>query len=158
MFIAHLPAGYLLSRIYQKPDQTILRALVMLGAVFPDIDLLWFVLISDQTIHHHYYLTHRPILWAAVCVAGILVARHQHYGQHATAFALGALLHMALDTLTGAINWAWPWGELSAPLVVVPAHHSHWVLSFLTHWTIAVELLICSLALWLWRRVPASPG
>ena len=72
-------------------------------------------------------------------------------------FSMGALLHMVLDTFLGKINWAWPWGEFGGPLTVVPASQSHWILSFLLHWTFLTEVVICAAALWLYLRRRRHP-
>ncbi|MBB3992621.1 hypothetical protein GGR95_000240 [Sulfitobacter undariae] len=70
---------------------------------------------------------------------------------------MGALLHMVLDTFLGKINWTWPWGEFGGPLTVVPASQSHWILSFLLHWTFLTEIVICAAALWLYLRRRRHP-
>lgn len=51
MFIAHAPAGYLLSRAH--PSLRKYAMWIVLGSVFPDIDMFYFYLISDGTAHHH---------------------------------------------------------------------------------------------------------
>jgi inner membrane protein len=51
-------------------------------------------------------------------------------------------LHMVLDTLVGSIMWLWPFSDKFFQLAVVPATHSNWVLSFIFHWSFAVELVI----------------
>ena len=65
---------------------------------------------------------------------------------------LGGILHMGLDSIVGKIAWAWPVSSHSAPLVVVPATHDWWVLSFLTHWTFLFEIGICLIAFALFWR------
>ena len=129
------------------------KRMVLVGSVLPDADLLWFFLVDNQMTHHHSYLSHRPALWFGLT----LIACAFPQTRFLVALALGALLHLMLDSLTGAVDWGWPVATFRAPLAVVPATHDLWVLSFLTHWTFGVELLICGLALWLWRRTPASP-
>lgn len=152
MFIAHLPAGYLLSQTH--PTLKRHRFWVMAGAVLPDLDMLYFAFIDAGSTHHHSYLTHRPALWACGVVLALMLHRHGA-ARRLLAQSLGALLHMLLDSVVGAINWGWPAWTFSAPLVVVPARYDWWVMSFLTHWTFAVELVICLSAACLYaqRRV-----
>ena len=72
MLIAHLPAGYLLSKgmlamehLHHLSAQTKRRLVVagMAGAIFPDIDLLYFYLIDHRQHGHHSYWTHLPLFW-----------------------------------------------------------------------------------------------
>jgi inner membrane protein len=149
MFIAHLPAGYLLSRLHPALKRD--SVWVMAGAVSPDLDMLYFTLVDAGATHHHHYLTHRPALWLALCALSLLV-RHAALARPLCALSLGALLHVALDSVAGAIDWGWPIWTWGGPLVIVPATYDWWVMSFLTHWTFAVELLIClSAAVWFWQ-------
>ncbi|MBB3992622.1 hypothetical protein GGR95_000241 [Sulfitobacter undariae] len=59
MFIAHVPAAYLLSRSLRDPQAQIA---LLIGSVAPDLDLTRFYFLDGQSIHHHEYLTHRPLL------------------------------------------------------------------------------------------------
>jgi hypothetical protein len=56
-----------------------------------------------------------------------------------------------LDSLAGSIMWLWPLDDTLYALVEVPPTRSHWVLSFLTHWTMLAELSVWGAALLLWR-------
>jgi hypothetical protein len=60
----------------------------------------------------------------------------------AAAFLGAVMLHLVLDTLNGGILWLWPFSDRLITLVTVPATHSHWVLSFLTHWSVLAEIAI----------------
>ena len=102
-------------------------------------------------MHHHSYLTHRPALWLSLLVVALLV-RRWHLGAALSAQSLGAVLHMALDSIAGQIAWGWPATHHAAPLVAVPATQDWWVMSFLLHWTFTVELVICAAALLVWWR------
>jgi len=62
MFIAHLPAGYMLSKgvvalghLRRLGEQTKRRLIAagMIGAIIPDIDLLYFYLIDHRQHGHH---------------------------------------------------------------------------------------------------------
>lgn len=137
MFIGHLPAGYLLARIIWPDTARTIMVATLVGSVIPDVDMLYFYLFDGRSTHHHDYITHRPIIWFAVFLTGAVLRRTA-----ILAFGLGALLHMALDSIVGKITWVWPISDFSKPLVVVQATHDHWILSFLFHWTFLVEILI----------------
>ncbi|UZD92558.1 metal-dependent hydrolase [Cognatishimia activa] len=138
-----MPAGYLAACVTEK--LTRLRVLfwaVIIGSVFPDIDMLWFHFVDQGAHHHHGYLTHRPAIWAGVAILGLCLRNFAVSG-----FGIGALLHMALDTIAGAIAWGWPFSNKSSTFVIVQPTHDHWLLSFLWHWTFKVEIALSLLAL-----------
>ena len=151
MFIGHLPGAYLIFRATAPNLGKLALTATMIGAVAPDIDMLWFYLVDDRGHHHHSYLTHRPIIWAGFLFAGLALRLSAvKAGTFLTFFGAGGLVHMMLDTITGAVAWLWPFSDATYPLVVVQATHSHWILSFLNHWTFKVEIAITPLALMVW--------
>ena len=137
MFIGHLPGGYLAARALWRKCQTPLIVATLIGSVLPDIDMLWFHFIDQGGVHHHTYLTHRPALWATIALLGIAARKPV-----ILAIGLGALVHMLLDSIVGSIAWGWPFVDHAHPLVVVPATRANWVMSFLTHWTFLVEIVL----------------
>jgi len=149
MFIAHLPAGYLLSRWRHFTPRQI--PWVIAGAIAPDLDMGLFYLVHDGTVHHHLYLPHRPFVWVLVLILGLLLRRWP-MSSALRALGCGGLLHMLLDTVVGQIAWGWPFTPHAVPLVDVPATQDWWVLSFVLHWTFVVELLICAVAICVWLR------
>ncbi|MEL6887211.1 MAG: metal-dependent hydrolase [Pseudomonadota bacterium] len=153
MIVGHLAAGYLAARGLAVVGAAALFGGVLIGSVLPDIDMLWFALVDQGRVHHHNYLTHRPVIWAGLLCVGLLLRRTS-----VTGVALGALLHLALDSIAGKIAWAWPVSEVAAPLVVVPATQAHWVMSFIFHWTFAMELALCALALGVFVRTRHRSG
>ncbi|WP_170328348.1 metal-dependent hydrolase [Ruegeria arenilitoris] len=147
MFIGHLPGAYLVFRTATPNVGKAVFAAAMLGAIAPDLDMLWFYLVDDRAHHHHAYLTHRPVLWAGIMLAGLIAGlRWPQAGRVVAFFGAGGLVHMALDSIVGEITWLWPLSNFSHPLVTVEATHSHWILSFLNHWTFVVEIGITVLA------------
>ncbi|WP_299550197.1 metal-dependent hydrolase [uncultured Tateyamaria sp.] len=142
MIVGHLAAGYLAARAFAALGATAVFSGVIVGSVIPDVDILWFFLVDGQQTHHHDYLTHRPLVWAVVLLIGVTIRRSVVVG-----LGLGALLHLALDSIAGKVAWAWPVLDEATPLVIVPATQAHWVLSFLLHWTFAVEIALCIAAL-----------
>ncbi len=160
MFVAHLPAGYLLSQVLRPWANRAERCAIMVGSLLPDTDLILFYFRDGQSIHHHSYLSHQPAFWGMILCAGLMISLFNRRGRMVGAVGVGALLHLILDTPLGAINWAWPLGDLGGPLIHVPATQDHWILSFLAHWTSAIEALICLIALIIWSRTPQrkTPG
>lgn len=157
MFIGHLPGAYLIFRATAPNLGRLAFTAAMIGAVAPDIDILWFYFFDDRGHHHHSYLTHRPIIWLGFLIAGLLIRRWlQQSGTFVAFFGVGGLVHLLLDSITGEVTWLWPLSDATYPLVVVQATHSHWILSFLNHWTFKIEIVITVLALLVlivtWRR------
>ena len=143
MIIGHLPAGYLAARgLSLRYGSRALFLGVIIGAVLPDLDMLWFFLVDQGSHHHHGYLTHRPLVWALILAVGALTRNLAILG-----LGLGGLLHMLLDTTLGQIAWLWPLSDAAHPLIEVTATHDHWLLSFMTHWTFLIELGLLGLAL-----------
>ena len=146
MLIAHLPAGYLLGQT-TRAKGAVLGA-VLLASVLPDFDMVWFHLVDGRSVHHHRYLTHIPAFWliiAAITLPVIAVIRKNWLFPAVLCF-VATLLHLALDTLVGSIMWQWPFNREFYQLAVVPASQSHWILSFVFHWSFLAELAICALA------------
>lgn len=160
MFIAHLPAGYLLTRFMQRKLGTTKYLWVgLVGSVLPDIDMLYFYLVDDrQTLHHHYW-THIPFLWfcfAILLAAAALMTRHRRTVAAAgLVFLANIFIHLVLDTIVGGIAWLYPFFPLydsDLTLVTVPATHDLWIWSFVFHWTFLLELLLLTLAIALFVR------
>lgn len=158
MFIAHLPAGYLVARvcIARRPIEiSHIRLLVlagMVGGIFPDIDLIFAALSDGPRIHHHRYWPHLPAIWLglgllAYSLLRLARARGTRYWPATGIFLLGVASHLVLDSLVGGIWWLWPWLDQPFALVRIPATYSPWWLNFLLHWSFGVELAIVALAL-----------
>lgn len=171
MFIAHLPAGYLLGRklVRHHPATRTgsasaplaLLAAVLIGSVFPDVDLLYFYLIDGRRHHHHSYWTHLPIFWLLLTPPLWLLARSPQRQAMVLLFVAGVLLHLILDSITGSIAWRCPVDCTGLHLVTVTARYQPWWLNFILHWTFILELLIILLAgitLLLDRRRSRSAG
>ncbi|HEV7318975.1 MAG TPA: metal-dependent hydrolase [Ensifer sp.] len=152
MFIAHLPAGYLLSRPFarRRPQQA--RAIVAVGLLFsvlPDFDLAYFYLIDQRRTPHHDYWVHMPAFWLALAAIAALVLWAS--GQRRQLILVGVglasvLMHLVLDSVAADISWLQPFSDLRVNLVHVPALYKPWYLNFLLHWTFALELLIATVA------------
>lgn len=160
MLIAHLPAGYCLARLGQKFSPNWPIAPTVIGAILPDLDMLWFYLI-DSSVHHHKLPTHLPIFW--VVVLGTLglalwLIKHKSALLKLAAFASGLFLHLVLDSVFAPIWWLYPFSNQTVELIQIPATYSHWILSFVLHWSFLLELAIVSTALWLWINRPLRYG
>jgi inner membrane protein len=155
VILAHLPAGYLVGRAFGVRSGPVMAA-ALAGSVLPDLDLIWFYLIDDRAFHHHRYWVHIPAFWAMVAGVALPLVRLLAPGMLRPALALIAviLVHIVLDSIGGGILWFWPFDGTMSVLVEAPATQSHWVLSFLVHWTFALEaaIMLTAAALFLAAR------
>ena len=155
MLTAHLPSGYLLGRLLPKGIPYLMPA-ALIGAVLPDIDMIWFHLIDDRAFHHHRYWVHIPAFWAAVAIVTLPIAWRLGYLRTAFVFFAAILMHLILDTIGGGIMWGAPFSDHLHDLVTVPARYGHWVTNFILHWTFLAELAIWIAALTLWLTRPKA--
>lgn len=146
MFIGHLPAGYLITKLAKTRcgSSRQLAAAALVGSVFPDIDLLYFYLVDHARTLHHHYLTHLPAFWLCVCALG-------GWSRAGRVFLLGVLVHLVLDTIAGGVLWLWPFSHSNVVFVDVPARYDWWVWNFIFHWTFLFELALWLAAAHLWR-------
>jgi len=117
MFIAHLPAGYVGSKLlfsrfehYGVKQKDFLWAGIS-GAIVPDLDLLYFYLLDHRQHHHHSYFTHFPILWAClvlISTAWLAWGKSKALAVLTAIFSLNGMFHMVLDTVVGDIWWFAP--------------------------------------------------
>lgn len=154
MILAHLPSGYLLGRAAGGGRDRAILIAALIGSVAPDLDMFWFWLVDGGQTHHHRFWPHIPLICAAIAAAALaLVAMTaRRWLAPAAAFFGAVMMHICLDTLSGDIMWGWPVSDRLFSLVTVPATRAHWLLSFLTHWTMLVELAIIAAAALLLRR------
>ena len=151
MFIAHLPAGYLFGKAATRLSGLKTKQLVVwtaIGGILPDADLLYFYLVDNQSTHHRYYPSHWPITWLILFVISLLLFRLRP--RIALAFAglsIGSLVHMVLDSVAAPVLWLAPFSNLKIELVQIPAIYENYIWSFVLHWTFAIEIAICSIAL-----------
>jgi hypothetical protein len=170
VIIGHLPAGYLaataaLDRLGSTESQRrVLLTVALVASVAPDIDLVAFYATGGH-VHHHAYPTHWPLAWLAATALGLAATWRRPAIALGVAFAGAAgLLHLALDSIAGAVRWGAPFSDGVATLVDVPARHASWVTSMVLHWTFGAEIVLAIVAgVVLWRRRtarrrPSPPG
>jgi hypothetical protein len=162
VFIAHLPASYLVSaplldrlRLSAGQRRRLLRLGLMAG-LLPDLDLLWFYLVDHRRHVHHTYLPHLPAAWAVALLAAALVLGWLRAARAAWAallmISLNVFLHLALDTAAGGIRWLWPLSDRELVMSTVRPRFHPWYMNFVLHWTFALELALSVAALVLWLR------
>ncbi|PJE64863.1 MAG: hypothetical protein COU90_01195 [Candidatus Ryanbacteria bacterium CG10_big_fil_rev_8_21_14_0_10_43_42] len=146
MFIAHFPAGYILTKKLQEKQRVNKYLwLGLVASILPDIDLLWFYLVDNrQTLHHDYWL-HVPIFWVGIFVIWylfLLISKqlNQKYLLPTVIFFTSITLHLLLDTIAGGIAWFYPFSDTSFVLIDVPAKYGWWVWNFVFHWSFLLEL------------------
>lgn len=144
MLIAHLPSGYVLGRLMPRQGAAVMGA-ALIGAMLPDLDMIWFHFVDAGKWHHHVYWPHLPWVWAVAALVAFPLLAWRGYLVPGLAFFAAIFLHLALDTIAGGIAWAAPFDTTLYALVTVPARYSHWVISFVLHWTFLLEI-----AIWLW--------
>jgi len=159
--IAHLPAGWLLTRrlaprlARDAGEARRHMALGLAASVLPDVDLLYFYLIDGRNTVHHDYWTHIPAFWPALAMltaAVLLLARARVPWRDFAVVLAGVLLHLLLDTVAGGIAWLYPWDATRIVLVEVPARYDWWVWSFVLHWSFLPEVAIAA-----WAAVELRP-
>lgn len=168
MFLAHMPAGYLASRLllsqFQlEPSKTKwLLLLGLLGSVLPDLDMFYFYLIDNRQHGHHSYWTHIPFYWISLLGLSYMIAaiiRSRFLVAAATVFIGCILLHLSLDTFAGGgIKWLYPFENSYINIFSIPAQaNRYWVWNYFLHWTVLVELSIISIAtITFWKTQKSS--
>jgi len=156
LIIAHAPSGYILATSLLEriaSGQVSAKAVVaagIVGALAPDVDMVYFHLVDHRHTHHHKYLSHWPIIWLTLAAASALWFGWSKQSKAAIlslVFCLGGVLHVALDSFVGDIWWFAPFIDRPYAMFTVPARFQPWWLNFILHWSFAVELAICVWAL-----------
>ncbi|MDH5325615.1 MAG: metal-dependent hydrolase [Gammaproteobacteria bacterium] len=163
MFIAHACAGYLWTRhfIRSNENRELSSKLVpyvgfgIFCSILPDLDLLYFYTLDNRQNPHHSYWTHMPFFWLTVSalVYGI-GTRLLRKIPAAVSIILGVntCLHLVLDSVAGGIYWFYPLSDAYVVWVPITARFDWWVWNFIFHWVFLMELLIVSLAVWVYQR------
>ena len=147
MLIAHFPAGYCFGHLFDERSK---RFTFIAGSVLPDLDLLYFYTLGQRAVVHHEYMTHTPTFWL-VCFTFFSALFPRRFAFIMCLFS-GVLLHLCLDSVTGSIRWLYPFYDFSVTLFEIPNVYGHWIKNFVFHWTFAIELGFCFLAMILFFR------
>ena len=154
MFIAHMPAGFLLSRYLLKDERdepSYIKYLLigLIASIAPDFDLAYFHLIDARQHPHHSYWTHIPIFWVGIYTL-LVYPVYKWLGRTGvkllSMFLLCGLLHMSLDSVASGIKWLYPIDKSYFGLWRIPSVYDWWVANYLFHWTFVIEVAICSIA------------
>jgi hypothetical protein len=123
MFLAHLPAAFLLGAVIKQHWPTALTragwAALLLGSIAPDADWLYFLSTRQALDHHHECAPHLPMVWlgasvvVALALALALRRAPRRYQALAAMASLGWLSHLLLDGLVGELWWFAPWVDTS---------------------------------------------
>lgn len=158
MFIAHAPAGYLVTKfvlhrssLHQQRDAKMLLRSGMLASVFPDIDMLYFYLLDHRQHLHHSYWTHIPFWWLVILAIGLgygAITRNARWRRVVQIVAVNVFLHLLLDTVAAKIRWFAPFSRIGICLFEVPSRYGWWIWNYLLHWTFGIEILITAIALY----------
>ncbi len=151
MLTAHLPSGYVMARLSPQRIPYLLPA-ALLGAMLPDIDMIWFLFVDHGAVHHHRYWVHIPAFWLLVAIFVLPVMTKLHRLPTGLVFFAAIALHLVLDTIAGGIMWGAPFSDHLFALTTVPSSHGNWIVSFMLHWTFALELAVWIAAVFLWVR------
>ena len=164
MHFAHLPAGYITSKIlfrrfHKTPEgYKLFMFCGMAGAIAPDFDILYDFLFDNSQGNHHEYFTHIPAFWLSLLLISLLwllLDKNSSPGpSSAVVFTLGGFIHMILDTCTGPIFWLAPFSYTSY------SWHSPneypWDVAYFVSWAFILELFIIWWAIFLFMKKKAS--
>ena len=152
MIIAHLPAGYLLTKLisvkFDPARKAGLWAWALAASILPDIDILWFHL-EGGVRNHRYYPTHWPLFWLGFFLAAaiiLLLLKKRDLLIYPLVVLANVMLHLLLDAIAGPVFYAAPFIWEKAQLIRVPAIYDWWVWNFLRHWTFQLELMVWAAA------------
>jgi inner membrane protein len=158
LFIGHLPAGYISTKIYYRyslnkiSNQINYKCLLffgLLGSVFPDFDIFYFYLIDKKQHLHHGYWIHLPIFWIILTCIGLISAsllKKDLLKACLSIFFINVFIHLFLDTIVGKVRWLYPLSTKDYFMFDVPAIYNWWVWNFILHWTFLFEIVLVILA------------
>ncbi|MBZ4218580.1 MAG: metal-dependent hydrolase [Chlorobium sp.] len=152
MHFAHLPAGYIVSKLLVKKfEKRKISAKTfiswgMFGAIVPDLDLIYYF-IDEGKHHHHQYFTHFPFVWIVLLFLSLLALLLDINHGRTTAltfiFTFSGCMHTLLDTIAGYVLVFAPFTDMNSPFTL--AHYIPWDKSFL-------EFFVILWALYLWKK------
>ena len=158
MLIAHIPSGYLVAKAFkQKKKSVIISSLIF--SIWPDLGLIYFYLFDTTSIIHRQYFPHLPVVMVSVLFVTLPLYRMKFFEKlriYYQLFFVNWFIHLVLDTFTERIFWLYPLSNHGFQFIEIPATFNHWIISFVFHWSFAVELAIVAFALVLFLRARRS--
>ena len=178
MLIAHPFVGYLVGKIFQKENillndsqQLFWNIVAIIGGIGADIDFFLAPLLSIPTFRHRQIFTHTPLFWIIISLSLYLLLKligskltkfkqiiHPKFARSLiTMFFINTLIHLFLDTISGAIPVFWPFDTTPFTLLgyIIPNPQSS--IQYLTHPTFIFEILLISLSLYTLYRNTLAP-
>ena len=153
MHYAHLPAGYITSKLlFKEFDKSPVKFnrfafWGMVGAVAPDFDLIYYYLVDHKDHHHHGYFTHFPFFWLCFFCISLIWMRidnSQHQSPSlAFIFSFNGFIHMILDTIVGCLWWLEPFMKMDQPIALE---------QYIPWDSIYLELFVFLWSLYLWKK------
>jgi len=153
MLIAHIPSGYIVAKAFKQEKKPIVIS-SLIFSMWPDLGLVYFYLFDSSIIHRHFF-PHLPIIMASAFLVTLPLYYMKFFEKmkiYYVLFFVNWLVHMILDSFTERIFWLYPLSNHGFQLIEIPAVFSHWIISFVLHWSFVVELAIVSFALILFLR------
>ncbi len=152
MHFAHLPAGYITSKLFVKKFEkrkVTAKTFIqwgMFGAIAPDLDFIYYVVDHSKHDHHQFY-THFPFVWMVLFFLSLFALLLDFNRGRTMAFAFiftfNGLIHTLLDTIAGYVLIFAPFADINKPFTL--AHYFPWDEGFL-------ELFVILWALYLWKK------
>lgn len=159
MLTAHLPAGYITTKILQKSShiQTLLWC-GLLGSIFPDFDFAYLILMQDFGSSHREYWTHMPFFWLCITMtfgAFILFLKpHKNILIGGIFFLTNIWVHLILDTTMAPIYWFKPFSSEAIQwfTLTIEQKYNSWTLNYMLSSFFMAELSIWAIALYIWIK------
>jgi len=148
MLIAHIPAGYIVAKTFKQEKKSLIVS-SLIFSVWPDLGLIYFYFFDNATSHRHYF-PHLPIVMIMIFILTVPLYHMKFFEKmkmYYVLFFVNWLMHLILDTFTERIFWLYPFSDEGFMLIEIPAVYNHWIISFILHWSFAVELAIVAFAL-----------
>ena len=159
MLIAHIPAGYITSKVASKTvKKEHTPSLVISSFIFSvwhDLDLIYFYFFDSTKTFHHLYFPHLPIVMITAFIVTLplyCLKKFEKFRIYHILFFVNWLIHLILDTFTGGIAWLYPFNNEIFLFIDIPANFNHWIISFILHWSFVIELVFVAVALILFLK------
>jgi len=147
MYLAHLPAGYLLTSFIQtKSKNNQYLKLGLVASVAPDFDMIYKILFDSNGYNHRYYITHLPLFWVGLTIISYLtilalfkvkkinLSQKNNYLYMLLIFMSNVFLHLALDLPTGLLLLR-PFSDHIFRFVIIANNYNNYLLNIIfTHY------------------------